>query len=79
MSIIRAPFSGEQVERLQRWQEFEHPFTCGNDACRKSNNEGALSPTIDGWRCANTGCNYTQDWAHDFMLTYDGPVQIVVG
>lgn len=73
MAIVKAPFTDEQVRCLEKWQEYEHPFTCSRDSCRQSPNEGALTPTNSGWRCENEGCSYTQDWAHDFMLAYDGP------
>lgn len=60
--IVRAPFTPEQVERLNKWQQcgVVHPFTCGNPDCRSD-----LVATPDGWKCPN--CNYIQDWAHAFM------------
>jgi hypothetical protein len=60
--IIKAPFSQVQVFFLNKFQETRrfHPFTCGGDGCRAN-----LVATTDGWRCPN--CDYTQDWAHDFM------------
>ena len=47
-----------------------HPFTCPNrgDGKHFDNgiDKGALIPTVRGWICQC--CDYTQDWAHDFML-----------
>ena len=46
-----------------------HPFTCPNrgDGNHFDNGSdlGALIPTVRGWICQC--CDYTQDWAHDFM------------
>lgn len=46
-----------------------HPFTCVN---RGDGNHrdiygdlGALIPTVRGWICPF--CDYTQNWAHEFM------------
>lgn len=57
----KAPFTPEQVESLNGFQRCGcfHPFTCGK--CRND-----LIATEQGWVCQN-GCDYTQDWAHDFM------------
>lgn len=75
--MIKAPFTPEQVEALNRSQregEF-HPFTCGGDrgdaAHRKYAKEngdrdwGLLVATEKGWVCPV--CGYTQDSAHGFM------------
>jgi hypothetical protein len=60
---ISAPFTADQVEALNRWQNGPvHPFTCGND--HEGNRD--LVATETGWICPN--CNYTQKWAHEFML-----------
>lgn len=69
MAHIKAPFTEEQVHKLQEWQEGPgHPFTCcSHDGCDRLNqpNEGALIPTVDGWVCP---CGkWKQDWCHDFM------------
>jgi hypothetical protein len=60
--IVRAPWTPEQVDALNRWQQDKqvHPFTCGGDECRAT-----LYATPDGWRCPM--CGYTQTWAHQFM------------
>ena len=59
---MKAPFTPQQVEALNKYQNcgIWHPFTCGN--CRN-----VLTATEKGWICSQ--CDYTQDWAHDFMLT----------
>ena len=48
-----------------------HPFTCPNrgDGHHFDNGSdlGALVPTVRGWICQS--CDYTQSWAHEFMLT----------
>lgn len=66
---IRAPFTREQADGLNRWQAagWVHPFTCGG------NHSGhvTLVATTEGWHCPEVHCSYTQDWAHAFMA--DGP------
>ena len=61
---IRAPFTAEQVDGLNRWQhtDYVHPFTCGNSECR-----AVLVATEGGWVCHECH-SYSQDWAHDFMV-----------
>lgn len=61
---IRAPFTDEQIEALNAFQECRcyHPFTCGNDSRHRD-----LIATKDGWICLD--CDYTQQWAHGFMAT----------
>lgn len=67
---IKAPFSSEQVEALNRWQKngHVHPFTCGNkrNDTNHTGGEGVLIATTDGWICPF--CSYQQDWAYDFMV-----------
>jgi hypothetical protein len=64
-------FSPDEVVRLNAYQTSRrfHPFTCpnrGDGAHRHFNgNLGALVATTRGWICPF--CDYTQDWAHDFM------------
>lgn len=67
--LIKAPFTQEQVVAMSAWQ-FEarfHPFTCGkrDDPPELHGDKGILIPTVRGWICQF--CDYTQDWAHDFM------------
>lgn len=66
MSIIKAPFTDEQVKNLNDYQEsgIMHEFTCGNQN-HPMGQARCLVATKDGWVCP--GCNYTQDWAHDWM------------
>ena len=63
---IRAPWTSEQVEALNRFQQRGgmHPFTCGLD---RHGNAKVLIATEYGWRCPDDECDYTQDWAHAFM------------
>lgn len=67
---IRATFTPEQVEVLNRFQKSRrfHPFTCGSG--RRTDiyhldGEGILKATEAGWVCP--WCDYTQDWAWKFM------------
>lgn len=60
-----------EVENLNRYQTSRafHPFTCDNAVCRtKEPLFGNLTATTDGWICET--CDYTQDWAHAFMLDF---------
>lgn len=61
--MIRAPFTPEQVEALNRWQasNMRHPYTCPgtHPECREHRE---LFVTRDGLICQ---CGrYKQDWAH---------------
>jgi len=68
--LIRAPFTPEQVTRLNRFQGagVMHPFTCG------AGDGQSLVATEAGWVCPV--CDYTQDWAHAFMAGTD-PVAVI--
>ena len=35
-----------------------HPYTCGNNDCRKNTNQAPLRAVEDGWVCDH--CGYTQ-------------------
>ena len=72
-----APFSEEQVRRLNDYQKsgMFHPYTCDRKAeqCevhlrpRDYNKDGVLVATPTGWVCP---CGrYKQDFAHDFHNT----------
>ena len=77
--IIRAPWTPEQVATLNRFQREGgmHPFTCGGDHWLGTPH---LEATPDGWLCPYPDCDYTQDWAHAFMLRPEGwPSSRVVG
>lgn len=69
MTKIIAPFTPAQVTALQFYQDEApfHPFTCGNrdDHPELHGDKGVLVPTVRGWVCQF--CDYTQNWAHDFM------------
>lgn len=64
---IRAPWTVEQVEALNRYQVsgLMHPYTCeqwhGEPAERRN-----LVATTDGWVCRH--CAYKQNWAHGFHM-----------
>jgi len=74
---VITPFLLEQVAALHVYQFGPwdtpfgrgHPFTCVNRGDGKHFDNGAdlgiLTPTVRGWECQY--CDYTQDWAHDFM------------
>jgi len=55
----------EQVDNLNEYQVagVMHPFTCGNEHPGNK----VLVATVRGWIC--TGCDWTQDWAHPFMIS----------
>lgn len=57
---VFAPFTPEQVEALNAWQQlgYIHPFTCPSGC-------GPLVAHQIGWRCPV--CDNAQNWAHDFM------------
>jgi len=82
MEKITAPFTKEQVEKLNKYQKEGkfHPFTCTGQLIEQEDekgkfteksrsvceNEGILIATEEGWVCP---CGqYKQDWAHSFML-----------
>lgn len=76
MAIIEAPWTSEQVAALNRYQTLGvmHPFTCprrGQDEHYSDN----LVATENGWICQF--CGYTQNWAHDFMLSPDDLLKAV--
>jgi hypothetical protein len=62
---LRAPWPSAVVKALNETQAAGaiHPFTCGRDS-------KVLVATGDGWVCPKDGCEYTQDWAHPFMITH---------
>jgi hypothetical protein len=63
MKESRAPWTEEQVESLNEFQESGvfHPFTCGTEGCRQD-----LVAASDGWHCSKCGL-HRQDWAHEWM------------
>lgn len=70
MSQITAPFTAEQVGRLNRWQFLSsmHPYTCGGSRTdeRHLDGEGVLMATPEGWKCPY--CDYTQQFASERMV-----------
>ena len=70
MEKITAPFTNEQVKKLNNYQKNGrfHPFTCcSHDGCDRINqkDEGLLIATNEGFICP---CGkYEQKWAHKFM------------
>lgn len=65
---IHAPFTVTQVENLNAYQRvgLMHPFTCGNAGSQHP----PLVATSKGWQCPVVDCDYTQNWAHEFMAWY---------
>lgn len=66
MKKIDAPFTDEQVENLNAFQEnmLAHPFTCDGSGCEQDVS-AILKATNEGWVCP---CGkYKQSWAHAFM------------
>ena len=63
-------FTAEEVKNLNEFQRSGamHSFTCGAE---KHDYEPGHRPdllaTTGGWVCPDPHCDYTQDWAHDFM------------
>lgn len=68
---ITAPWTVEQVNALNRFQQEAnmHPFTCG--ALHASGQSPVLEATLAGWMCPDLTCDYVQDWAHAFMADPD--------
>jgi len=69
--IINAPFTIEQVERLNYFQRANifHPYTCGSGNRTDANHldsEGLLVATTAGWICPY--CDYKQNWCSAFMV-----------
>jgi hypothetical protein len=64
--MIKAPWTIDQVHALNAYQRlgYVHEFTCPNNHGDKHSR--VLRATPHGWKCA--GCDYTQDWAHDWMV-----------
>lgn len=68
MSQIIAPFTAQQCEKLNQWQQRNdvHPFTCPNRGDGKhTDGGGILIAGPRGWVCPY--CDYEQTWAHGFM------------
>lgn len=75
---IKAPFDKQQILALIAWQYADdtEAFVCPHGATRRHVTRGSwpekarrglLVPDYErGWICLD--CDYTQDWAYDFML-----------
>lgn len=65
MARVVAPWSLDQVHALNRYQRlgYVHEFTCPHEHGEPG--KYVLRATPNGWHCPR--CDYTQDWAHDFM------------
>jgi hypothetical protein len=68
--VIQAPWTDEQVAALNGYQQagVMHPFTCGYRDDHYARDPGILVATPRGWECSWPGCEYTQEWAHEFMF-----------
>jgi hypothetical protein len=79
MGQIRAPWTPAQVVALNSYQTegAAHPFTCLNrgnaNHAQPNSPDDILVATVRGWICPF--CDYTQAWAHDFMVT-SGPIAL---
>ncbi len=62
MSIIKAPFTQDQINSIVAFQKspHNHPFTCCNHNIMNTYSEGLL--------CLK--CEKLQDWCHDFMANW---------
>jgi hypothetical protein len=67
---MKAPWTPEQVENLNRYQQWGgfHGFTCGTKEKHAPGADELLIAHETGWACPS--CDYTQDWAHAFMLSF---------
>ncbi len=70
---VKAPFTDEQVERINKFQESNafHPYTCMGAYCNRSKVPygGRLIATNEGFICP---CGkYAQDWCNSFMIDYE--------
>jgi hypothetical protein len=70
MSEIKAPFTPDQVESLNAFQQSRvmHPFT-GNNDLLPDGQDDVLIATENGWHSLNDP-DYTQDWAHHWMADW---------
>lgn len=73
--MLKALWTDEQVENLNKYQKAGafHPFTCGNNGMPGYHaGQSDLVATKAGWICPL--CDYTQDWAHEFMFTEEARI-----
>jgi hypothetical protein len=66
--VSTAPWNEYDVQTLNLFQSSAilHPYTCGDELCRRSTMAAPLVAHPDGWRCQH--CSYTQNWASSVML-----------
>lgn len=71
--MISAPWTDEQVLALNTFQVsgLMHPFTCGYREDHYVVDTGTLVATHLGFVCPYRPCEYTQDWAHEWMADPD--------
>lgn len=71
MSVIQAPWTEDQVDRLNayQWAGVMHEFTCIHDHSDEAGESHMpLFATTEGWVCLWFDCGYRQNWAHSMML-----------
>ena len=71
MGELKAPWTRDQVIALNesqfKYSMYIHPFTCGRHNFPNGDHP-RLVATPTGWVCPMEMCDYTQDWAWEFML-----------
>lgn len=72
---LTAPFTNSEVWSLNAYQDGEkfHPYTCPTCGMLRRDEDPRLVATALGWVCRNLkteGCEYTQDWAHDWTANW---------
>lgn len=76
-------FTPDEVAALATNQQSRriHPFTCPNRGDGNHRDAygdlGALVATVRGWICPF--CDYTQEWAHDFMKQPKPTIDDILG
>lgn len=78
---IYAPFTEEQAAALNRYQHAGrmHPFTCPrwHSDWMPPLQHDLIAHAGEGWTCSDIRCDYTQNWAHAFMLEPELGVPVV--
>jgi hypothetical protein len=78
-SKISAPFTEAQAAALNQYQRAGrmHPFTCPREhELSRVRHTGQMykaetrlvAMVHQGWECPDPACDYTQNWAHTFMV-----------
>jgi hypothetical protein len=70
IEVLRAPWDPAQVQSLNEFQHGGdmHGYTCPRRSQTPHDPSSQLLATPDGWVCPETGCQYTQDWAHAYVV-----------